>query len=58
LIFIVLFTIGYVRCVVKFINCDFKEPYKAEIIYGVGTASGLGAIIGWINIEDNPKINK
>lgn len=45
---------GWVQCLVKFVNCDFKEPYKAEIIYGIGTFTGAGAIIGWINIDDTP----
>ena len=44
--------IGYVKCWVKFVKCDFKEPVKAEVIYGIGCFTGLGVIIGWINIED------
>ena len=49
---IILLGVGYVRGVVKLVKCDFKEPYKAEVIYGVGTATGLGAVIGWFNIPD------
>jgi len=45
--------IGYVRCVVKFIQCDFEEPHRAEVIYGVGTFTGIGAVIGWFNINDD-----
>ncbi len=44
--------IGYVRGIVKFAKCDFKAPYKAEIVYGVGIATGLGCFIGWFNIPD------
>lgn len=44
--------IGWVMCVVKFVKSDFDAPYKSEIIYGIGTFSGLGAIIGWININE------
>lgn len=46
--------IGYVMCIVKLCNCDFRESYKAEVIYGVGVCTGLGAVIGWIDIEDGP----
>lgn len=42
--------IGYVKCVIKFIHCDFNAPYKAEIIYGIGTFSPMGAIIGYTNL--------
>lgn len=44
--------VGYVRGIVKLVKCDFAEPYKAELIYGVGTATGLGVVIGWFNIPD------
>lgn len=45
-------TAGWVMSVVKFVRTDFEKPYKAEIIYGIGTFTGTGAIIGWFNIED------
>lgn len=41
--------IGYVMCVVKFVRCDFEPNYKAEIVYGVGTFTGLGMVVGWID---------
>lgn len=44
--------IGEIRCIYKFCKCDFKQPYKAEIVYGIGSFTGAGAIIGWININD------
>jgi len=52
------FIIGYVKGLVKFVQCDFKSPYKAEVIYGIGTFTGLGTIIGWIDIPDGEAINK
>lgn len=52
LITIILF-VGYIRGIVKFVQCDFKAPYKAEVIYRVGAITGLNAIFGWINIEDS-----
>ncbi len=46
-----LLLIGWVKNIVKFVQLDFKSPYKAEVIRGVGLTS-YGAIIGWINIKD------
>lgn len=53
---VVLAIIGEVKCIIKFVQCDFKAPYKAEVIYGVGTITGLGAVVGWIDINNNPEI--
>ena len=44
--------IGEVKCVIKMINCNWDPIDKSEIIYTVGTFTGLGSIIGWIDIED------
>lgn len=43
---------GWVMNLVKFVNLDFQEPYKAEVIRGGGIIV-YGSIIGWIKIEDN-----
>ena len=48
----VLLLVGEVKCVIKMINCNWDPVGKAEIIYTVGTFTGLGSIIGWIDIED------
>lgn len=43
--------IGEFMCVVKFVRQDFEAPYKAEIVYGLGAFTGLGTIIGYLDIE-------
>ena len=43
---------GWVQNIVKLSNCDFQAPYKAEVIYGVGRVPIVGAVTGWIDIED------
>lgn len=43
---------GWIMCVAKLVQTDFKAPYKAEIIYGIGTFTGAGAVLGYINIQD------
>lgn len=49
--FVVLFLLaGYVQCVVKFVRCDFEPSYKAEIVYGAGLVTGLGGIVGWMDV--------
>ncbi|MBT7930180.1 hypothetical protein HN682_09780 [Candidatus Peregrinibacteria bacterium] len=44
---------GWVMNIYKFAKCDFKAPYKAEIIRGIALpCAPIGAIIGWIHIGD------
>lgn len=45
--------IGEIRCIYKAINCNWEPIGKAEVIYTGAALSGFGAIVGWINIEDN-----
>lgn len=52
ILFALLLLIGEIRCTYKFFTCDFKPSYKAEMIYGFGSFSGLGVIVGYMNIED------
>lgn len=50
--------IGWCLNIYKFVKCDFEPSYKAEIIRGVGIATGpVGGVIGWLNIDDN-KVEK
>lgn len=53
-----LLIIGYVKCVIKFVQCDFELSYKAEAIYGIGLCTGLGSIVGWLDIPDIKTTNK
>lgn len=43
---------GEIRCIYKMVTCNWEPVGKAEVIYTIGTFTGLGAIIGYINIED------
>lgn len=52
---IIALAFGYVRCAVKFFTSDFEPSYKREVVYGIGTFTGFGCIIGWFNIEDTPQ---
>lgn len=42
--------IGYVKNIIHLTECDFKESYKAEIIYTIGIpVAPMGAVCGWID---------
>ena len=50
--FIILAVTGEVKCIIKAINCNWEPIGKAEIIYTAGAFTGLGSIIGWMDIKD------
>jgi hypothetical protein len=55
LIVVVALGFGWVRNVVRFCNCDFEAPYKAEVIRGVGIfVVPVGIVAGDVTIEDGP----
>jgi len=44
--------VGEVKCIIKMVQCNWEPIGKAEIIYTAGTFTGLGAIIGYLDIQD------
>jgi hypothetical protein len=44
--------IGEVRCIYKALSCNWDPMGKAEIIYTASACTGLGAVVGWFDIED------
>lgn len=54
-VFLVLFVgggIGWIKNAIDLVKCDFKAPYKAEIIRGIGLVTPISAITGYMKIED------
>jgi len=49
---IILAITGWVKCIVKTVKCNWEPIGKAEIIYTIGTFTGAGAVIGYLNIKD------
>lgn len=49
---VIFLVIGEIRCIYKMATCNWEPVGKAEIFYTFGIFTGIGAIIGWINIED------
>ena len=44
--------VGEVKCIIKAVNCNWEPIGKAEIFYTVSAATGLGAVVGYLDIED------
>lgn len=44
---------GEIRCIYKMVTCNWEPVGKAEVIYTIGSFTGLGSVIGYFNIEDN-----
>lgn len=44
--------VGWIFNLVLFLNLNFSAPYRAEVLRGIGVATPLGAVIGFININD------
>jgi hypothetical protein len=46
--------IGWCMNVYKFTQCDFKAPYKAEVIrfLGIFPFAPVGCVLGFIDIKD------
>lgn len=52
LIVAILLFVGEVKCFYKALTCDWNPIGKAEVIYTASAFTGLGAVVGWIDIED------
>jgi hypothetical protein len=44
---------GEVKCIIKAIDCNWEPVGKAEIIYTGASLTGLGCVVGYIDIQDN-----
>jgi hypothetical protein len=49
---VVTLVVGEVKCIIKAINCNWEPIGKAEIIYTGASLTGLGCVVGFINLED------
>ncbi len=52
LIVCVLLLVGEVRCIYKCFTCNWEPIGKAEAVYTISACTGLGAVVGYFNIED------
>ena len=49
---IILAVVGEVKCIIKAVDCNWEPVGKAEIVYTGASLTGLGCVVGYINIED------
>jgi len=47
-----LWAAGEIQCIIKCTKCNWEPIGKAEVWYTVGSCTGIGGVIGWIDIED------
>ena len=43
---------GEARCIYKMVTCNWEPVGKAEAVYTISSLVGLGAIVGYFNIDD------
>lgn len=58
--FLIACFVGYGKNIYKFTKCDFEEPYKAEVMRGLGVLPlvPVGVIVGYLEIDDTPSIKR
>lgn len=44
--------VGEVKCFIKMIECNWEPVGKAEVIYTAATFTGVGCIVGYVDIQD------
>lgn len=44
--------LGEIKCIVKMFQCNWEPIGKAEMVYTVGTFTGLGCVIGYMDFKD------
>ena len=57
IVWVCLSLVGEIKCIIKAVRCDWAPIGKAEIIYTAAACTGLGAVVGWMDIEDVGKIS-
>jgi len=44
--------VGEVKCIIKALQCNWEPIGKAEVVYTVASLTGVGAIVGYLDIKD------
>ncbi len=52
LLIIVVLIVGEVKCIIKALQCNWEPIGKAEAVYTVASITGVGAIVGYFDVED------
>ena len=43
---------GEIRCIYKAATCNWEPIGKSEVFYTLSAFTGLGVVVGYINIQD------
>jgi hypothetical protein len=52
IIIFVLAIVGEVKCIIKAVDCNWEPVGKAEIVYTGACLTGLGCVVGYLDIQD------
>jgi len=44
--------VGEIKCIVKVVKCNWEPIGKAEVLYTASAFTGLGCVVGYLDIED------
>ena len=57
-IFLTFMAISWFTNLGKLIDCNFEQPYKAEIIHSVGIFPIVACVTAWVDIDDTPEVKE
>jgi hypothetical protein len=49
---VILAVVGEVKCIIKAVECNWEPIGKSEIIYTGASLTGLGCVVGYLDIQD------
>ena len=52
LVFWLVVVVGWAGNIYKLVHLDFEAPYKAEIVRSLGVLPPVGAVVFWIDLEE------
>jgi len=52
ILIVVVLIVGEVKCIIKALQCNWEPIGKAEAVYTVASITGVGAIVGYLDIKD------
>jgi hypothetical protein len=52
ILIMVVLIVGEVKCIIKAFQCNWEPIGKAEAVYTVAIITGVGSIVGYLDVED------
>lgn len=54
LLFVLLVVGSWFVNLTKLVDCDFKSPYRCEVIHGVGLVPIIAVFTAWVDTNEQP----